>query len=266
LTLGLLPTVVATIAALYFSKAVLVPLAVAVLLAFLLAPVVTRLERWRLAERDRHTGELDARQETFVRQSLRDLIEELGDAQKADDAAALAALADNAAIPATFAPLGFWKPQVVVLCLPAHDEADELIALMLAQLLELKGLRVFAASQISLAGEMLALVKEHAAGAVCVSALPPGALAHARYLCKRLHVTFLLLPTVVGLWTSKTDAKKSLERLPHDGPVYLVTSAGAAVVQIHQVLQPLLLQRANAEAEAGPHPQASGPVAVTNVR
>src|SRR4029453_2481242 len=48
LKLGLMPTLFATVAALYFAQAVLVPLAVAILLAFLLAPMVTWLERWRL--------------------------------------------------------------------------------------------------------------------------------------------------------------------------------------------------------------------------
>src|SRR6476646_10629354 len=48
LKLGLMPTIFATVAALYFAQAVLVPLAVAILLAFLLAPVVNWLERWRL--------------------------------------------------------------------------------------------------------------------------------------------------------------------------------------------------------------------------
>jgi len=48
LKLGLMPTVFATVAALYFAQDVLIPLAVAVLLAFLLAPVVTRLERLHL--------------------------------------------------------------------------------------------------------------------------------------------------------------------------------------------------------------------------
>ena len=48
LKLGLMPTLFATVAALYFAQAVLIPLAVAILLAFLLAPVVTWLERWRL--------------------------------------------------------------------------------------------------------------------------------------------------------------------------------------------------------------------------
>ena len=37
---------VVAIAALYFAKEVLLPLALAILLSFLLAPLVTRLEKW----------------------------------------------------------------------------------------------------------------------------------------------------------------------------------------------------------------------------
>ena len=48
LKLGLMPTIFATVAALYFARAVLIPLVVAILLSFLLAPLVTWLERWRL--------------------------------------------------------------------------------------------------------------------------------------------------------------------------------------------------------------------------
>ena len=46
--LGLMPTVLVTVAALYLARAALVPLAVAFMLSFMLAPAVTFLERWRL--------------------------------------------------------------------------------------------------------------------------------------------------------------------------------------------------------------------------
>ena len=41
-------SVCVVVAALYFAQEVLIPLALAVLLCFLLAPLVTRLERYRL--------------------------------------------------------------------------------------------------------------------------------------------------------------------------------------------------------------------------
>jgi len=217
-----------------------------------------------MAEKDRHTGKLDAEQEIFIRQAMRDLIEELGDAQKTDAAAAtLAEVNENADSPASVVSPPISKgPSVIVLCLPAHDEADEIVGLMLAQLLEFKGQRAIAVSQVSLAGEVLELVQEHEAGTVCISALPPAALAHSRYLCKRLHVKFPELPTVVGLWTSKADPKKSLDRLQRDGPVHLVTSVGAAIAAIHQVIQPLLLQRASADPKVDAQPQSRALAAV----
>ena len=41
-------TVVAVVAALYFAQDFFLPLALAVLISFLLAPLIRRLERWRL--------------------------------------------------------------------------------------------------------------------------------------------------------------------------------------------------------------------------
>ena len=217
-----------------------------------------------MAEKDRHTGQVDTERETFIRQAMRDLIEELGDAQKAENAAAaLAEMREKSESPASIASPSIAKERsVVVLCLPAHDEADEIVGLMLAQLLELRGQRAIAASPTSLAGEMLELVQKHEARAVCISALPPAALAHSRYLCKRLHLRFPELPTVVGLWTSKMDPKKSLDRLANTGPAHLVTSVGAAITEIYQMIQPLLIQQANANTDADAPPDSPSLVTV----
>jgi predicted PurR-regulated permease PerM len=209
-----------------------------------------------MAEKDRHTGNFNAEQESFIRQAMRDLIQELGEAQKKQNDAA-AALAEetgrggehgpeNSPEKIPVRPSISEEPTVTVLCLPAHNEADEIVGLMLAQLLEFKGQRTIAASRVSLASEMLELVQEQNAAVVCISALPPAALAHSRHPCKRLHARFPELPAVVGLWASKADPKKSLDRLPRDGPMHLVTSVVGAVAEINQLVQPLRLQRANA--------------------
>jgi len=150
-----------------------------------------------MAQKDRHIGQIDAKRANFILQAMRNLIGELGDAQKIENAAA-AVLAEANELPKS--PAGIVspsidkEPSVIVLCLPAQNEADEIVGLMLAQLLELKGQRAIAVSQVSLASEMLELVQEHQAGAVCISALPPSALSHSRYLCKRLHKRFPELP------------------------------------------------------------------------
>jgi predicted PurR-regulated permease PerM len=190
-----------------------------------------------MAERDRYAGRLDSDREIFVCQAMRDLIEQLAQSQKKEH-------------PAPEIPI---NSTVTVLCLPAHSQADEIVGVMLAQLLELKGQRATTVSQTLLAGEMLELIQSQKAAVVCISALPPGAAAHSRYLCKRLHTRFPDLPTAVGLWTSKTHPKTLLDRLSGDHRVHPVTHLKEAVAAIHEMVQPLLLQHAHDNPNVKPN-------------
>jgi methanogenic corrinoid protein MtbC1 len=99
------------------------------------------------------------------------------------------------------------------LCLPARDEADEIVAMMLSQVLEQAGCDAKYIPVAALASEMVQIVEKYDAQVVCISALPPSALAHARYLCKRLRVKLKDVPVVVGLWGTRVEAKKALSRL-----------------------------------------------------
>jgi hypothetical protein len=210
-----------------------------------------------MAEQDRHRGRLDDRRQAFIRTSMRELIEELGDTQrlrdeqqekveaKAANAAAAEAVvhaAKGAVVPAgpsgngkqTNGGGGPKKPGgsvdlkpdearprgrlpkdcvVNVLVLPAHDEADEIVGLMLAQLLELQGYCPTAVSVTALAGEMVEMVKTKGANIVAVSAMPPAAVAHSRYLCKRIHLKYPDVSMIVGLWSFKGDLKKATNRI-----------------------------------------------------
>lgn len=65
-----------------------------------------------------------------------------------------------------------------------------------------------------------------------------------------------------GLWTSKSDPKESLERLAHDGRVSLVTSVGAAIAEIHQMIQPLLLGRDSPDPKVDAPPKSRALAAV----
>jgi hypothetical protein len=46
---------------------------------------------------------------------------------------------------------------------------------------------------------MLDRVEEAQPNMVCISATPPAAVIHARYLCKKLHARFPGIPIVVAL-------------------------------------------------------------------
>ena len=215
-----------------------------------------------LAEVDRHANRLDERRSVFIRNALRQIIDELADEERVASVRRQAERTERRARgDAEQAPddAGDQPPRAMVpkecvinlVLLPAHDPADEIVAQMLAQLLELRGFCAFPASHNALASEMLAEVERRDADVVVVSALPPAAVAHARYLCKRLRERFGDdLNTVVGLWTVAGDLKKARERIVCSEHVKLATTFEQALQQIHELVQPKLLQSTEATATA----------------
>lgn len=189
-----------------------------------------------LAEQDRHRGELDDAKQQFICQTVRELVDDFGARSKT----AVDAEASEAEHEADSAPA---MPRI--LCLPARDEADEIAGLMFAQLMEARGIAVDVVSTRVLAGEMLTRAAEDPNGIVCVSALPPFAATHARYLCKRLRPRFPKLKIVVGLWTTNGTAKKAQERLTETGIDRFVTTLAEGGEQAMQFVaaQPLAGRR-----------------------
>ncbi len=171
------------------------------------------------AERDRHRGELEEAREKFILANTREMIDELGNGQL---------------IGAT-RPNGIGNSAISVLCLPARDEADELAGLMFARILELDGYRARCMSFTSLAAEMMDSVEREGAQIICVSAVPPSALAHARYLCKRLRPRFERLDIVVGMWTLAGDPRSTLERVAQDESIHGVVTLAAARAVVGQL-------------------------------
>jgi hypothetical protein len=232
-----------------------------------------------LAEIDRHRDRLDDQRKDSIRQAMREIVEELGDQERqratlhaadrtveiargnvsaptkpVDEAKSGSATASNGngnANPAPGTPNGPPAPHrptlpkgcvVNVLLLPAHDEADEIVDLMLAQVLELRGYCAHPISQTALASEMLEHVEKTDAHVIVVSALPPAAVAHARYLCKRLHAKYPEREMVIGLWTVKSDMNKAKVRITCDESSRLVTSLAQAIEQIQQMAAPMMMQ------------------------
>src|SRR4029077_18685949 len=135
----------------------------------------------------------------FIFQSLKEMIEDLGNRQKEGPASPANGEAVETydgvelVISSTLA-----KP--CILLLPARNETDKIAATMLAQLVETSGFRVETISETVLAGELVDLIAERHADVVCISAMPPAAATHARYLCNRLQEHFPDGRLIVGLW------------------------------------------------------------------
>ncbi len=212
-----------------------------------------------LAHRDRLRGHVDAERSEQIRTTMREQVEEFGDnpptapelpppsPEKA--ASPSTTKGDKTPISATFIPdlprstkiSGAEK--VRILCLPARDEADEIAGMMFAQVLAGIGFTAEAVSVNALASEIIELVRSKNANLVVISALPPSAVLHARYLCKRLHQNFPEIKIVIGLWTSKADLKKAMGRISCDSSTPVVSLFSEAIREIEQLTPSLLLMK-----------------------
>jgi predicted PurR-regulated permease PerM len=183
-----------------------------------------------LAEQDRHQNRLDDASEKFICQSARELIDELWEPPGAEPDLAL----EEGAAPAALSAAGSSRPAhpLHVLCLPARDEADEIVGVMLAQILESAGHQA-QCIPVGAASELLAQVREEKPDVVCISALPPFAIPHARSLYSKLRAQEPRLRIMVGLWHFAGDAGTVNRRLGlREGSRALTTLA-----EFHQELQ-----------------------------
>jgi predicted PurR-regulated permease PerM len=183
-----------------------------------------------LAEQDRHNGTIDAAHEEFLFLSINEMIAELSEYHPALSSPAEAD-ADRESGPAA-------DFHGRILCLPAHDQADEITAAILAQLLEQKGYVALSFPRGTLPLEMLALAGPGKDDVICISALPPYAFAPARMICKQVRGRFPGIKLVAGIWGFKGDTEKAQARFERSQPDRLVTGMAQALEQIEALVSP----------------------------
>jgi predicted PurR-regulated permease PerM len=198
-----------------------------------------------LAEQDRHRNELDEETRSFIYQSTREIVEELGDispgqSKEEDETSFESSLIKSEE-----------TGHLDVICIPARDDADDLVAMMLAQLLDRQGQHA-QSLQIGTT-DMLSQVTEFNPQFVCISALPPFALSHARALYTKLRSHSPKLKILVCLWHFEGDLAKIAMRLRLADDRSLFTT-------LPQVLEHIAKCRPNVEADAKTHiPAATRP-------
>lgn len=185
-----------------------------------------------MAESDWHRNRLDEARIQMIRRSVRELVDEMDDWDRSRSR-------DKSADEKDPDDLSQSAPakSINVVTLPANDEADEIVGLMLTQLLHRAGYIATNVSQTSLASEMLDAVKSARGDLICVSALPPAAVTHARYLCKRIQNRFADLPLIAGLWTVKGDVRKATDRIAGRASIDVTTTLTHALELIRQKTQ-----------------------------
>ncbi len=188
-----------------------------------------------LAEEDRHRGKLDENQQQFVFENARLLVEDIG--ERADEL-----IAGNNGIKNGLShrqqpvPRPEQPPtEACILTMPARDEADEIAGVMLAQLLNRRGMGAKSVSAAALASERIEEAARSSVNTVCVTAIPPLGQLPARYLCKRLRAQFphVRIVAVVLTRTEAQQLRKHEAPMVADQTVTSLASAVAELVSIH---------------------------------
>jgi predicted PurR-regulated permease PerM len=169
-----------------------------------------------LAEQDRHKGALDRTREEFLFMSVKEMVVEFSEGVlKAD------AVLGEPTTPA----LGTGR----IFCIPANDEADEITAAMLAQLLEQAGCAAVSFSLDASVQHAVGLMNPAENDTFCISALPPFAFARARTLSRELQLRYPRAKVIAGVWGFAGDTERAMQRFQPSRPAKLVTSLADAV-------------------------------------
>ncbi|OAI50202.1 hypothetical protein AYO44_05895 [Planctomycetaceae bacterium SCGC AG-212-F19] len=185
-----------------------------------------------MAKRDRDSGELSPDDERFIFQVTRAILADL-EFVPPTPAGLVEATPEASAEP----PI----PKILVLACPACDEADELALKMLRRLLDparyqtevLSGQATRADGHFAETGE--------SPDVICLAALPPGGLAQARYLCKRLRAAFPHQKIVVIRWGLPDNAgQRKAELLAAGADMVAIT-----LLEAQGQLAPLVSQLAH---------------------
>lgn len=133
------------------------------------------------------------------------------------------------------------KPIHILGC-PATDETDSLGLEMLRQLLNPAHWALEVTGVETLTSEIMIRITEDPPAIVCIAALPPGGMAHARYLCKRLRTASPDIQIIVGRWGRGRKDTVELERLEQAGATFVTTT----LLETRQLLEsrlPLIQRR-----------------------
>ena len=169
-----------------------------------------------LAEQDRHRNALDESTISFITETTKDLVEEFS------LRAAPTALES--------VPHSAGTASKTIVCLPVRDDADEIVGIMLAELLERAGYSAIAIPIGSVDG-MLAEVVKAEPDIVCLSALPPYAISHARGIYRRLRAQQPRLEIITGLWSYAEDPVKAAAEISGGEQKLVCTTLAQIILQ-----------------------------------
>ena len=180
-----------------------------------------------MSEQDRHQKDLEESTVRFIHKTTRDLIEELGTKESIE-----------APKEATVTPsYSETAPPIIpkVLCVAVHNDADELGAIMLAQLLEGVGMHS-TAIPVGRVEQVLGTVAAEKPDVVFLSGLPPFGMARSRRLYRGLRVQHPQLKIMIGIWNYPDDGAKAAQEISRGEEGHVTTTLAEAVAQVKSFL------------------------------
>jgi hypothetical protein len=108
---------------------------------------------------------------------------------------------------------------------------------MLGQLVRLAGYTLEVISANKLSAEVLEKIGHTAPVLVVIGSLPPGGLAQARYLCKRIRQQAPNLKILVGRWGDTENVERTEKRLRAAGADQVATTLQGSRDQVVPLLQ-----------------------------
>jgi predicted PurR-regulated permease PerM len=181
-----------------------------------------------LAEQDRHKGALDPDREEFLFQSLREMIADFSQQVDNSGQTGIGSSMPDPAQP-EYGQIAGLATGGRIFSLPAHDEADEIAAAMLAQLLEQAGYPAITLPLGASFQSTLALIEPAPNDLFCISAVPPFAFSQARTVSTELRVKFPGVKVVIGVWGFAGETKQALLRFQPSPPDKFVKSLAEAL-------------------------------------
>jgi hypothetical protein len=179
-----------------------------------------------MVEQDRHRGAFDDARGNYLLLSATELVAELAEYKEGPCAAASG---NGTATVSETEHRG-----APVICIPAGDQADELTAMVLAQLLEQGCQNTLLLPTSSVTPEILQRLGQDEGTIICISALPPFVFTQTRALCQRIREQLPQNRILVALWQSAQDPAVMCERFGSSRPDRVVTTLAAALGQIEQ--------------------------------
>lgn len=164
-------------------------------------------------KRDLHRGHLDQDESEELLRLLRDLIAGIAP----DQVGAVTHEVSDQETPVS-------RQRLCLLGYAVDGDVDRIALTMLQKLLDTNRWDVELVADESLTSEVVARVAIDPPAVLCIAAIPPGGVAHARYLCHKLKTVAPDLPLLIGRWGQHRIGQSDRVRLIEAGASSLTTT------------------------------------------